>query len=645
MSRPIICTVLAFTLTLSGQDTVTVEPNFNGVEHPECPAFGILRGKLTPQQAGAALASQLNTLTVDVNRRIGPRQAQDQQSAATPTNLIDQYIFPAIDAAGATPAEPTTDWEFIRRATLDLTGRIPDPQRIITFVNDPDPAKRAKLVDELLAKPEWLDKWTNFYGDLFNNNSRNTQIRRFIEGVTAFDAWVKASLKASKPYDQMARELIAANGTNSYDTGTINFLVGGVVTGGPVQDIWDQQTANISETFLGVAHTNCLLCHNGRGHLDALSLWGSQTTRDQAWGFSAFLSRTETNRTTLTSAVIPYYWSVATNTTRYKTDYPLNTTTGNRPARQPVPGDTGALVNNVHPLYPFTGESPQPGEDYRVALGRILTSDFQFARASVNYLWEAFFGIGLVNPSNQFDVLRQDPDNPPSGCADVTPCTLQASNPQLLNALAQYFIDSNYDIKGLQRMFATSRTYQLSSSYSGTWNPQWATLYARKMVRRLWAEELHDAITKSSQLMPTYSAIGWGPVNWAMQLPEPMATPDGANGPVARFLDSFLRGDRDTVARRPDGSITQALNLMNDPLVVTRTRAATANGLLAKQLASTTDNTSLVNILFLNVLSRYPARAELQTALGNISKASTRAAGFEDLYWSLYNKVDFVFNY
>ena len=640
MSRALTCITLVFTLTLQAQDPVDLP-----VEHPECTAFSSARGTLSPKQNSAMRARELSDLTVKVSKQMVPRESQ--ASDATPANLIDQYIFPAIDAAGVTPAGPTTDWEFMRRATLDLTGRIPDPERVITFVNDPSPTKRATLVDELLAKPEWVDKWTVYYADLYKNNSSNTQIKRFITGVTAFNDWIRASLSSGKPYDQMAREVIASNGVTSYKTGQINFLVGGVVTGGPTQDVWDQQTTNITETFLGISHTNCLLCHNGRGHLDALSLWGSQTLRRDAWGLSAFLSRTEVTRTEVNPGVVnPAYWSVDTNTTKYKNDYPLNTTTGNRPARQPyVSPDTGKTVSNANPVYLFTGERPQAGEDYRVALGRILTSDFQFARASANYMWEAFFGIGLVNPANQFDPARLDPDNPPSNCVGDAPCTLQPSNPQLLNALAQYFIDSKYDVKGLQRLIVNSRTYQLSSSYDGTWNQSWTTLFARKMVRRLWAEELHDAITKSSQLLPAYKTADWGPVSWAMQLPEPSATPDGTNGAVARFLDSFLRGDRDTEPRRPDGSITQALNLMSDPFVISRTRAATANGLLSKQIPVTVDNTALVNVLFLNVLSRYPTSTELAAAVKAIGGATSRTAGFEDFYWSLYNKVDFVFNY
>ena len=193
----------------------------------------------------------------------------------------------------------------------------------------------------------------------------------------------------------------------------------GVVGGGPAQDIFDSQAANMADQFLGLAHVNCLLCHNGRGHLDSLSLWGSQTTRAQAWGLAAFMSHTWTRSIATPpdpnnpNARYNYY-----SLDKYTTDYNLNTTTGNRPARQPI-----GTVKTITPAYLFDGQAPAKGEDYRVALAQCVTGDFQFARATVNYMWAAFFGRGIVDPPDQFDPARLDPDNPPPA-----PWTLQPSN-------------------------------------------------------------------------------------------------------------------------------------------------------------------------------------------------------------------------
>lgn len=548
--------------------------------------------------------------------------------------LIDQYLFSAMQDAGVQPADPTTDWEFIRRATLDLTGRIPDPAKVLAFVADATPNKRALLIDQLIGTPEWIDKWTMYYGDLLKNNSSNSQIQRYREGVEAFYTYIKSSLTANKPYDQMTRELITAAGATSYTTGEINYTVGGVVTGGPIQDIFDQQTANTVDTFLGIAHQNCLLCHNGAGHLTDLSLWGGQQTRVAAWGMAAFMSHTYVSATPIAAGANQDYWTVSDTSPKATGVYALNTTTGNRPPRQPI-----GTVKSIPPAYIFTGETPKAGESDRAAFARMITADPQFARATVNYMWAYFFGVGLVDPPDTFDPLRLDPDNPPPA-----PWTLQPSNPRLLNALAQAFIANKYDLQWLQRQIVNSKAYQLSSRYNGTWSDSWYSLYARKMVRRLWGEELHDAVAISSNQLPSYNITTYGTLTYAMQFPEPLSLPDGANGNITGFLNSFLRGNRDDQPRTGDGSILQALNLMNDSYIMTRTSATTpVTGLLAANLKLT--NTQLVNNLFLAVLSRYPTTQELTTALANLNATATRSTEAQDLLWSLYNKVDFIFNY
>ena len=642
------------------------------VQHAQCEFFGDKRNQFVAEALNAAgvhpsrQGYSRSVMTDQVTQAIGPLPAFVPGGSRTHTfeqvhqpASIDSYIFADMQAAGVKPADRTTDFEFIRRVTLDLTGRIPTADRVLSFVADTNPAKRAALVDELMKKPEWVDKWTMYFGDLYKNNAANTQIVRYAEGRNAFYKWTHDSLAANKPYDRMAREMISTQGTNSFypDQGAINWMVGGVVTGGPTQDIFDQQAANVAETFLGVSHMNCLLCHNGRGHLDALSLWGKNTTRYQAWQFSSFLSHTWTKRDPIidpaTNMPVQNYstWSVQDDSApAYRINYQLNTTTGNRPARQPTGTD-----KTIAPVYLFNGDTPAPGENYREALARDITSDIQFARAAVNYIWAEFFGRGIVDPPNQFDPARLDPDNPPPD-----PWTIQPSNPHLLDALAQKFAAGGFDLKSLMRDITTSDTYQLSARYNGQWDPSWEKYFARKFVRRLWSEEVHDAVAQSSGIMPSYtiggftnpSTIGggnypgFGKITWAMQFPDTIRTPDGG-GAVSQFLDSFLRGNRDDELRRTDGSILQALDLMNDNFIESRIHATGAavasSGLLAKNLNLPDDQ--LVNLLFLNVLSRYPTDAEKATALSALGKAANRTQTAENLFWSLYNKVDFVFNY
>ena len=128
-----------------------------------------------------------------------------------------------------------------------------------------------------------------------------------------------------------------------------------------------------------------------------------------------------------------------------------------------------------------------------------------------------------------------------------------------------------------------------------------------------------------------------------MQFPDVINT----EGTTNAFLDSFLRGNRDDQPRRNDGSILQALNLMNASLVESKfaLTGATASPLIVECVALS--NTDAVNKLFLTILSRYPSATEMSTAMGSLPTANgtARNNAIQDLAWSLYNKVDFVFNY
>ncbi len=627
------------------------------ISHADCAYFGPQHSRFVPHDR-----SQLGALTAQVSRMLGtsvqggqntsveahitsgvsqamaspPGGSRTSSSASTTSssNLIDFYIFQAFQQQGAIPASPTNDFEFVRRVTLDLTGRIPTASAVTSFVADTTANKRANLIESLLASPQWVDKWAMFYGDLFKNASNwpsmSTSVTTF--GRDAMNTYIRNWLTKGTPYNQVASALIGSQGTDNFTQGELNWQISGRVVGSgiPIQDTWDQQTANVADTFLGIAHMNCVLCHDGRGHLTTLSLWGSTFTRAQAWGFSGFMAHTNLKTATDTTTGQPLWW---VNDAAYKTNYPLNTTTGNRPPRQPIGTET-----TVTPAYPFNGQGANSGEGYRQAMARLVTSDFQFARAAVNYLWAEFFTVGLVDPPDQFDVARLDPNNPPPAG-----WTLQASNPDLLNALAEDFIANNYDVKHVMRLIADSATYQLESQYDPTkWNPNWQTLYARKLVRRLWSEEAADAITISSNITPTYKT-GSLTFNWAMQYPETAVEP-------APFMQAFLPGNRDDQPRRPDGAIQQALVLMNDPTVMNKlvNSAAGAPISLLSQALSQSSNTNLVNMLYINILSRYPTPAELQTAdtlLGTGTTSTVRTQKTQELMWTLYNKVDFMFNY
>lgn len=573
-------------------------------------------------------------------------------------NFIDNIIFGRMQYDNIPSAPLCTDSEFLRRVTLDLTGRIPTHETVTAFLADENPNKRDLLVDKLLESPEFTDKWTNFYGDLFKNTSFSANINRYRGGRDAFHKYIKESVALNKSWRDMAVEIISANG-DSYANGPTNFLVGGFVPMGPAQDVYDGMAVEVSRAFLGLSSMDCLLCHDGAGHMDAVNLWGAQTTRFDAWGMAAFF--TGFNRQTI---------SVATNVQKYNITetinraYNLNTTTGNRSNRQPVNGK-----NFVEPRYMFNGNGGiKPGENRREAFARYLIADPQFARAQANYLWEELMVEALVSPSNTFDLARLTREQQlPDGWQ------LQPANPELLQALAEEFAFNDFNIRHLVGLIAKSNAYQLSSQYPGVWQVNYVPYYARKFVRRLEAEEVHDAIVMATGLPPTFNdpdngnrvRMGYRMVNdlnpqsttywveWAMQLPEPTEPRNSGNN---AFLNSFLRGDRDQKLRTTEPSILQALNLMNNGFVMgrihqsnvaniaypeTRQIMSTVRSLLAKANLS---NEELVNSLYLTTLSRNPTAEEMAKITAYFSRM-TRQQVAEHLQWVLLNKMDFLFNY
>ena len=549
-------------------------------------------------------------------------------------NLVDDHIFSRLEAAGIQPAPLTSDQEFLRRVTLDLTGRIPSVSDVVNFLSDPSPAKRDNLVDSLMASPEFVDKWTMFFGDLYKVNAAATNVTVYQQGRDAMVSYLRTAISENKPYNEMATDLITAAGDN-FSHGEANWVVNGTVPMGPVQDTYDGQAVNLASMFLGINVVDCLLCHDGARHLDTVNLWGKDRKRAEMWGLSAFFAQTRMARQAYppVPAVSEYVVSDLS-----AGEYTLNTTNGNRSARQRI-----GNVTSVVPTYPFTGESIAPDTNRRQALAMDVTGDVQFSRAIVNYIWGKLMVEAFVTPASAFDLARLDPDKPPPA-----PWTLQPTNPQLLNALSRWFGENGYDLRQLIALIAKSNAYQLSSAYPGAWKPDYVPFYARHFVRRLDAEEIHDAVVKATGILPSYvmdyagSLTPLPPVSWAMQLPD--TREPRTNGTTAQFLNAFGRGDRDLAARNSSGSVLQGLSLMNNTFVMQRIHANNNGSAVQRLLAVTSDRYAIIGYLFFATLGRYATNEELSIALATMQRlGNTRGA--EALQWALLNKVDFIYNY
>jgi hypothetical protein len=597
-----------------------------GVEKETCP-FGPFDLR-SPREQQASLNHQLSAVAEAVAPS-GRRRSADPPAGGVSypvsVNYIDDEIFGKMKTDGIRPAPMSTDEEFLRRVTVDLTGQIPDPATVLAFLADKSADKRAKTIDALLASDAFNDRWTMWFGDLVQNVQVSANSREFPQGRNAYYNYIHDSIKANKPYDQMVRELLGGMG-DSFLAGQPNFWVRQIQPNGPIQDTYDNLAAESGRMFLGMP-MQCISCHNGLGHLDQVNVYLKGHARYDFWGNASFFSRgrfAKSDKSVNNSSYV-----ITESPTGF---YQLNTTSGNKTARAPIGTQT-----TVSPSFLMTGETPRAGEAWRDAYGRMLTANPQFSLAAVNYLWQQMFGLAIVEPANNMDPTRYDPNNLPAGQ------TVQPNHPALLTRLGNDFTANHYDLRAILRTMAMSNAYQLSTQYTAsTWNESWTPYYARHIPRRLVAESLLDAVAKATNVPITYTVSGGLPsVTSAMKLPDTLEVRGNVYG---RFLDEFGRGNRDDEARSNDSSIAQALSLMNDgTVVVNRTHRATANSTVAKVLASTTDANTIADQLYLNTLSRYPTAAEKSQAVAYL-KSGTLANKAEDLQWVLLNSLEFLFD-
>jgi hypothetical protein len=549
-------------------------------------------------------------------------------------NYIDDYLFERMDRDRIPHAGLSSDTEFLRRVTLDLTGRLPEVEAIRKFVTDTDPAKRDKVIDSMLATPvaglrrrlstPFLDRWTYWFGDLFHSNDGHLG-----KGREVFYDFVYDSLLANIPYDQFVREMITAKSRSNWADGPSNLLCRDYVneTDDSLinnEDTYDQWVITTYKIFLGI-NVECISCHDGAAHLDKINLWLSTKTRADFWRQAAFFGKTrlwrpygDGNHYALTDDGNGYDLAnhSITRMPRYKTD--------------------------LTPAFLLTGEKARPGENLREAYARLLTGNPQFAKATVNLIWAELMGVGIVDPPYGFDLSAQDPKNPPPA-----PWAIQPSQPELLEALAKDFQAHRYDLRYLMQLITKSAAYQLSSHFEGPWKPDYARYFARHAVRRLPAAQIWDGICQSTGLFLEIPILRSDTkVKRVLQMLDPDDLGQASLKPLRDLLASFGFYDRYAIgddSGGTKGSIIQASILMNSPLVRERVKAAKGSrllGLLEHQPPLGRER--VVEELFLATLSRFPSAAEKAMALKLMEDRGSEGA--EDLLWSLINSLEFVAN-
>lgn len=538
-------------------------------------------------------------------------------------NYIDQQIFGKMDKDGVPAAPLSTDAEFFRRVHLDLTGRIPAAAEVAAFLADKTPGKRDQLIDKLLDSEEYVDKWSYFFMDLFRANGKMGR------GHQLFHYWLKEALRSDRPYDDVVQSIISASAKSNLVVAASNVLVREHVEGKPGQatdgndiskvhqlDTHDELAILFGKTFLGI-NFSCVSCHDGQAHLEKVNVWLAGKTRREFFAFASFLGKTRYIPHTENTQALMGHFIVDDLAPGYDTK-------GGSMLRTPRWGGPNT------PAFPLTGEKARDGAEPREELARMLTAHPQFARATVNLFWARMMGRGIVEPYDEFDLARQDPRHLPEGWQ------LQPSHPELLDQLAKDFRANEFRLKPLLRRICQSSAYQLSARYPGEWKESYASYFARKFVRMLTAEEVHDALVTATG-RPGSFKYGSEKVPMAMQANTP-----SASGDLKSFMNAFGQSNRSNPPRPPSASPLQPLLLMRSPVVTDRVLAA-HDSRVQNLLATERDNAKLVDELFLGTLARYPQKDEKQIAVSALDK--DRVAGAQNLQWALLNLAEFLYNY
>lgn len=559
-----------------------------------------------------------------VTERMLPSRNPASKPLAVPRkNFIDERIFGKMEHDHVQPAPLASDGEFLRRASLDLTGRIPTPAEIRSFAADTDPGKREKLVDRLLKSEAYVDRWAYFFMDLFRANGKMGR------GQNLFHYWMKENLRVDRPYDDVVRSMIAASAKSNHIVAASNVIAREHVQGkaqpddgedfGMVQqlDTHDELSVLYAKTFLGI-NLSCISCHDGKGHLEKVNVWLSTKKRSEFFQNAAFLGNTR---------YLMYWEDGKPQSGEFFIDdsSPGYNTKGASMIRVPRFGGSNL------PAFVLTGEKPREGEEPREALGRMLTAHPQFARATVNLFWARMMGFGIVEPFDEFDLARLDPAKLPAGWE------AQASHPELLEELARDFREHQYSVRHLLGVIAKSSAYQLSARYEGEWKDSYTKYFARKFVRMLSAEELHDAIALATN-RPGSFKFGDEKTGMAMHLSGPAGGAD-----VKYFMQTFGQSNRSNPPRALSGSPLQPLLLMQSPVVNDRVLAQKDSRV--QQLLDTyrDDDGRVVDELFLATLARPPSESERAVSLEAL--AQDRVKGAQNLQWALINQEEFFFNY
>jgi hypothetical protein len=596
-------------------------------------------GEVSARQAGDTaiiVAYRGNILPVRVMVPMTPPPGF--QYARTPeVNYIDREVFAKLRRLNIAPSDLAGDAEFLRRLSIDTVGGLPTPDAVRAFLEDRDPKKRQKKIDELLKHPLHAALWATKFCDITGNNTvaleNPPQFKPRLS--QAWHGWFRKRLAENVPYDQIVHDVLCATSregmepeewlekdrkfraemqkgflTDYAERKTLD-LFWRRLQPVPIEQ-WGEKTA---VAFLGV-RLECAQCHK-----HPFDRW----TQDDYWAYANIFSSVNFGVSPEARSVIDKEnGEIRKNAGKGKPQIVVREIFASIPPpggkRKPVPKGARAPRTLGGPGIKF-----EPGKDPREDLFtwmRSATNPF-FARSFVNRIWGHYFGIGIVHPVDDFSLA-----NP-------------ASNDKLLDALAQDFIKSGYNIRKLERTILLSRTYQLSSVTNAT-NRFDTNNYSHSYVRPLMAEVVVDVINDAlgtKESFKTEAPEGARAVEVGSTLIQNASLRE-----AFRVFGRPVRAAACDCERSREPTVSHKLYLMADPSLQAKMQPK-QNRLRALLVNKNMTDESVIDELFLATLSRYPTEKEKAKALAYVGARDVRQLAYADALWALVNTTEFIFNH
>jgi hypothetical protein len=519
-------------------------------------------------------------------------------SASNPSRRIDEELAKSWQAHGLKPSRLATDEEFIRRATLDIIGRIATPEEIRRFQNDPALVRRARLIERLLASGEyaknWAVMWTNWLMTRTGPAAYHDELRKWLESELE---------RTDSSHERMVSKLLTARGRTDHN-GAVNYLLAnlGEPLGRPKSAGHEQYnmvpaTARTVQLFLGV-RLQCTQCHDDLLH--------EEWKQEQYWGMNAFLRQVERRGPPLINRR-PMMAAPEVEL--------LDNADFNREELVRYEKRNGTALS-IGPTYLDGSRPATAGAFLRDELARLIVQDDRFARAYVNRVWAHFFGRGLNAPAAPDDLCESMPVNYPG----------------LLDELAGDFRQSGTNPRSLVRWICNSQAYHLSSAANACNARSDAEPYfCRMSLKVLSPEQLFESLMVVTQLGETETDVK-----------------------RAKLRDAWMRnlivnfGDDEGNEATFNGTVVQALLLMNGQQL-NATLANTREGPLIEALSRRGASVrSVMEELFIRILNRRPTAIEYRDIPVKMSLHAvepTVLAPWQDLAWALVNSNEFMLNH